>query len=110
VYFTLYSLSEFGSLPSAFYRALGKGVFVERRTRQSPALGNDRVYREQDSRLKNTLGKEIFAECQILDEWQRSAKGRQQSSKADGRYLCQALSFGTRQRSFFDECPASDTR
>jgi hypothetical protein len=53
-----------GALPSAFCRALGKEVFVECRTRQSPALGNDRVYREQGSRHRNTLGKETCAECQ----------------------------------------------
>jgi hypothetical protein len=35
-----------GALPSAFYRAFGKEVFVECRTRQSSTLGNDRVYRE----------------------------------------------------------------
>jgi hypothetical protein len=39
-----------GALPSAFCRVLDKDVFAECRTRQSPALGNDRVYREQDSR------------------------------------------------------------
>jgi hypothetical protein len=42
------------ALPSAFYRALGKDVFAECRTRQSPALGNVSVYREQDSRHRNT--------------------------------------------------------
>jgi hypothetical protein len=63
-------------------------------TRQSPALGNDHVYREQDSRHRNTLGKEIFAGCQTLGEWRRSAKGRQRTSIANGRYLCQASSFG----------------
>jgi hypothetical protein len=65
----------FNALPSAFYWALGKDVFAECRTRQSPALGNNRVYREQDSRHRNTLGKEIFAECRTLGEWRRSAKG-----------------------------------
>jgi hypothetical protein len=54
-------------------------------TRQSPALGNDRVYREQDSRHRNTLDKDVFAECQTLGEWRRSAKGRQQLSIAGGR-------------------------
>jgi hypothetical protein len=33
------------ALPSAFYRALGKADFAERRTRQSPALGKELVYR-----------------------------------------------------------------
>jgi hypothetical protein len=88
-----------GALPSAFYRALNKEVFAECRTRQSPALGNDRVYQEQDSWHRNTLG-----------EWRRSVKGRQQPSIADGRYLYRAPSFGTRQRSFFVECFTCDTR
>jgi hypothetical protein len=81
-----------GALPSAFCRALDKEVFAEHRSRQSTALGNDHVYREQNSRHRNTLGKEIFAECQTLGEWQRSANGHQQPSKADDRYLCQAPS------------------
>jgi hypothetical protein len=38
------------ALPSAFYRALGKEDFVERRTQQSPALGKELVYRVQDTR------------------------------------------------------------
>jgi hypothetical protein len=45
-----------GSLLSAFCRALGKEAFVECRTRQSPALCNDRVYQEQGSQHRNTLG------------------------------------------------------
>jgi hypothetical protein len=49
-------------LPSAFCWALGKGCFVESRTRQSPALGNELVYREQDTRHRKTLGKDYFAE------------------------------------------------
>jgi hypothetical protein len=57
-----------GSLPSAFCRALGKEAFAESRTRQSPALGNDHVCREQDSQQRNTLDKDIFAECQTLGE------------------------------------------
>jgi hypothetical protein len=40
------ALPESGALLSAFCRALGKEVFTECRTRQIPALGNDRVYRE----------------------------------------------------------------
>jgi hypothetical protein len=40
-----------------FYRALGKKIFVKYRTRQSPTLGNDHVYREQGSRHRNTLCK-----------------------------------------------------
>jgi hypothetical protein len=67
-------LPESVALPSArlfvecFCRALGKEAFAESRTRQSPALGNDSVCREQDSRHRNTLGKDVFAECQTLGE------------------------------------------
>jgi hypothetical protein len=46
-------------------------------TRQSYTLGNDCVYREQDSRHRKTLGKDYFAECQTLGESRRSAKDRQ---------------------------------
>jgi hypothetical protein len=99
-----------GALPSVFCRALGKEVFVECHTRQSPALGNDHVYREQDSRHRKTLGKDIFAKCQTLGERQRSAKGRQLPSKADGRYLCREPSPGTRPRSVVVECPPVDPR
>jgi hypothetical protein len=74
-------------------------------TRQSPALGNDRVYREQDSRHKNTLDKEIFVECQTLGERQRSAKSRQPPSKADGRYLCREPSTGTRKEASLSSAP-----
>jgi hypothetical protein len=56
------SLPESGPLPSAFYQALGKKAFAESRTRQSPALGNELVYRVQDTRHRNTLGKDMFAE------------------------------------------------
>jgi hypothetical protein len=98
------------ALPSIFCRALGKEVFAVCRTRQSPALGNNHVYREQDSRHRKTLGKEVFAECQTLDERRRSIKDRQQPSIADGRYRCRAPNFGTRQISFFVECLTSDTR
>jgi hypothetical protein len=54
---SLSSLPKSGSLPSA-------GVFAEcflLGTRQSPALGNDFVYRVQDTRYRNTLGKDKFA-------------------------------------------------
>jgi hypothetical protein len=88
-----------GALPSAFYRASGKEVFPECRTRQSSSLGNARVYREQDSQHRKTLG-----------ERRRSTKGRQQPSIFDCCYLCRASGFGTRQRSYFAECPTSDTR
>jgi hypothetical protein len=50
------------ALPSAFYRALGKADFVERRTQQSPALGKELVYRVQDTRHTEALSKDSFAE------------------------------------------------
>jgi hypothetical protein len=40
----------------------------------------------------------------------RSTKGRQQLSIADGRYLCWATGFGTRQRTYFIKCLKPDTR
>jgi hypothetical protein len=40
-----FALPESGPLPSVFYRALGKADFAERRTRQSPALDKELVYR-----------------------------------------------------------------
>jgi hypothetical protein len=56
-YIDFLSLPESGSLPSArrFAECFSSG------TRQSPALGNDHIYREQDSRQKKILGKDIFA-------------------------------------------------
>jgi hypothetical protein len=98
-------------LPSVFCRVLDKEVFAKCRTRQSPVLGNDHVYREQDSRHRKTLGKDTFVECSTLGERQLSAKSRQPLSKADGRYLCREPSSGTRQtrstlgRASFAECP-----
>jgi hypothetical protein len=65
-------LPEFGSLTSArrFAECFLSG------TRQSPALGNERVYREQDSRQRNTLDKEVFTECQTLGTQQRAVSSR----------------------------------
>jgi hypothetical protein len=54
------------ALPSAFYRALDKEDFTERRTRQSPAFGKELVYRVQDTRHNEALGKDYFAERQTL--------------------------------------------
>jgi hypothetical protein len=53
------TLSESDSLPSArcFAECFLSG------TQQSFTLGNDRVYRERDSRHRKTLGKDNFAEC-----------------------------------------------
>jgi hypothetical protein len=49
------------ALRSAFCRALGKEAFTERRTRQSRALGKELIYRVQDTRHSEALGKECFA-------------------------------------------------
>jgi hypothetical protein len=102
----MYTLPESGSLPSArrFDEYFLSG------TRQSSTLGNDHIYREQDARHRKTLGKDRFAECQTLDEWRRSAKGHQQSSIADDRYLYWAPSIDTWQRIYFAECLKPDTR
>jgi hypothetical protein len=56
------------ALSSAFYRALGKADFAESRTRvrQSPTLGKDPIYRVQDTRHSQALGKDGFAESQTL--------------------------------------------
>jgi hypothetical protein len=69
------------TLPSAFYRALGKKDFAERRTRQSSALGKELVYRVQDTRHRETLAKDCFAERQTLGKEgsrQRAVSGRLQ--------------------------------
>jgi hypothetical protein len=69
------------ALPSAFYRALGKADFAERRTRQSPTLGKDLIYRVRDTRHSPTLGKDCFAESQTLGKEgsrQRAVSGRLQ--------------------------------
>jgi hypothetical protein len=69
------------ALPSAFYRALGKDDFAERRTRQSSTLGKDLIYRVQDTRHSQALGKDCFAESQTLGKdgsRQRAVSGRLQ--------------------------------
>jgi hypothetical protein len=108
-----------GALPSAFCWALGKDIFAESHTRQSPTLGNEVVYRVQDTRYRRTLGKYFFAECtrqRLLcrvpnpRQMRRSAKSRQRPSKADGRNLCRGPAVGTQQRGFFAECPPAGTR
>jgi hypothetical protein len=73
-----------GALLSAFCRALDKDFFVKCCSRQSPALGNNYVYREQDSRHTQTLG-----------EGQRSVKRYQQPSIAGDRYLYRESGIGT---------------
>jgi hypothetical protein len=98
------------SLSSAFYRTLGKEDFVERRTRQSPPLGKELVYRERDTRHSEALGKDSFAECQTLGKdgsRQRSVSGRLQLTSVS---LCRGPPAGTRQSRFFAECHIAGTR
>jgi hypothetical protein len=56
----------FEHLMPTFYRELGKADFTERRTRQSPTLGKDLIYRVRDTRHSPALGKDCFAESQTL--------------------------------------------
>jgi hypothetical protein len=77
------------SLSSAFYRALGKSL----------ALGKELVYREQDTRYIEALGKEGAR--------QRAISGRLQLTSVR---LCRGPQSGTRQSRFFAECQISDTR
>jgi hypothetical protein len=78
-------------------------------TRRSPALGNERVYREHDFRHRNTLGKDIVAE-QTLGK--RGARRRTVNSRLQltDVNFCRVPSIGTRQRDFFVECQPADTR
>jgi hypothetical protein len=97
------------SLSSAFYRALGKDYFVECRPRQSPMLGNETVYRVQDTRHIEALGKEPFAERQKLGidgSRQRVVSGRLQLTAVS---LCRGPKADTRQSRFFDECRITGT-
>jgi hypothetical protein len=43
-----------------FFRALGKDVFAESHTRQSPALGKEIVYRVRDTRVRDTRHRETL--------------------------------------------------
>jgi hypothetical protein len=97
------------SLSSAFSRALGKEIFAESHTRQSPALGKEIVYRVQDTRHRETLGKH-FAERQTLGKdgaRQRAVSGRLQLTTVS---LCRGPKVDTRQSRFFAECEISGTR
>jgi hypothetical protein len=88
--FSTQTLPESGSLPSAFYRALDKEVFAERRTRQSPALGKELIYRVHDTRHRQALGKDCFAESRTLGKdgsRQRAVSGRLQLTAVS---LCRA--------------------
>jgi hypothetical protein len=99
-----------GSLPSAFYRALGKEHFAESRTRQSPALGKVLVYRVWNTRHREILGKDCIAERQTLGKdgaRQRAVSGRLQLTAVS---LCRGPKAGTRQSRFCAECQISGTR
>jgi hypothetical protein len=101
------------ALSSAFYRALGKADFAESRTRQSPTLGKDPIYRVQDTRHSQALGKDGFAESQTLGKdgsRQRAVSGRLQRTVVSlcrvsictrQRTLCRVSSLDTRQSIFF---------
>jgi hypothetical protein len=97
-------------LPSAFCRALGKDAFAESRTRQSPAFGNDLVYRVQDTRYRITLGKDSFAECRTLGKDGARQRAVSDRLKVTVVNLCRGPKVGTRQRGFFAECQSADTR
>jgi hypothetical protein len=95
------------TLPSA---ALGKDYFAECRPRQSPALGNETVYRVQDTRHSEALGKEHFAEWQTIGKdgsQQRAVSGRLQLTAVS---LCRGPKADTRQSRFFAECHITGTR
>jgi hypothetical protein len=87
------------SFPSAFYQALDKEDFAERRTRQSPPLGKGLVYRELDTRHIEALGKD--------GSRQRSVSSRLQLTSVS---LCRGPPAGTRQSRFFAECHIAGTR
>jgi hypothetical protein len=81
-------------LPSAFYQALSKADFAERRTRQSPMLGKDLIYRVQDTRHNQALGKDCFVESQTLGKdgsRQRAVSGRLQLTAVS---LCRVPNIG----------------
>jgi hypothetical protein len=85
------------SLPSAFCRALSKEGFAESRTRQSSGLGNEPLYRAQDTRHRTTLGKDMA----------KKALGKRPSAavlKLTAVSLCREPRTGTRQSGFFAEC------
>jgi hypothetical protein len=101
------------SLPSAFYRALGKEDFAESRTRQSTALGNELVYRVQDTRHRTTLGKDLFVECQTFSKegarqkavsGRHKADGRQTLPRAEGWHSAKSASYVALGKELFTEC------
>jgi hypothetical protein len=67
-------------------------------------LDTDLVRRALNTRHILTLDKVTFAECQALGEIGHTAKGRQQPSIADARYLCRVSEVDSQQKNFFAEC------
>jgi hypothetical protein len=91
------SLPESRTLPSV-------ERFAESRTRRIPALGNELVYRVQDTRHKRTLGKDMFVECQTLGKGgarQRAVSGRH---KADDRQHLPSAKYLVLGKELFTEC------
>jgi hypothetical protein len=93
------------ALPRAIYRGVRQTHFVECRTRQIKALGNERRCREPNTRHKKVLDEDIFVERPSLSTNGPSAKHCQEPMTADVCYLCQVPEWDTRQRFFFAECP-----
>jgi hypothetical protein len=77
------------SLSSAFCRALGKEGFTESHTWQSPALGNELIYRAQDTRHMTTLGKEGARQTAVSGR--PKADGRQPLSRAEDWHSAKGL-------------------
>jgi hypothetical protein len=93
------------ALPSAFYRTLGKEDFVERRTRQRPALGKGLIYRVRDTRHSQALAKNCFAESQALGKdgsRQRAVSGRLQLTAVS---LYRVSNIWHSAKRVFAECP-----
>jgi hypothetical protein len=88
----------------------GIWLFAECRTRQSPALGNDHVYREQDSRYRKTLGKKS------LPSAKHSANGNARQRAVSRRLKLTAVIFAESQvlalgkEASLPSAPPSDTR
>jgi hypothetical protein len=99
------TLPESGSLPSArsfaecFLSGTRQRCLYREPYSAKSSLGNNLVYRVQDTRYINTLGKD--------DAQQRAVSGRLKMTAIN---LCRGLRAGTRQRGFFAECQPADTR
>jgi hypothetical protein len=67
-------------------------------TRQSPTLDNEVVYQVQDTRYRNTLGKEVFAECRTLGKDGARQRAVSDRLKLTAVNICRGPVVGTRQR------------